>query len=352
MRRTLQPTAAALPPVPPPRIVAVTPTGDNAMVTARDIGGMMAMMPAFATDAAGSLTATDTVSVERLGAGLDRMVRDGADVIATTGSFGECHTLLPDEFATLARECADVVARRAPLFVGVTSANARETVAKMRVVADTAADGVLLGVPYYFPSTVENAVRFFREIAELFPKLAILIYHNPALHHVTLPVESFEALVKIPQIVGMKDSHRDTTAFLRLQEVVRGKIGVMVNAIQYVPYAQMGASGFWSIDAWMGPWPFFALRDAVKRGDLKAAQTIILELAGPTRAMNLSWRETAAKLAIAMAGYVEPGPLRPPFLDIPAEVIEAQKKKVERWQRLCAKYSPAYASAPKRAAAG
>src|SRR5262249_59989727 len=147
----------------------------------------------------------------------------GAAVIATAGSFGECHTLLPDEFVLLARECADVVARRVPLFVGVTSANARETVAKMRVVADTAADGVLLGVPYYFPSTVDNAVRFFREIAELFPKLNILIYHNPALHNVTLPVECFEALVKIPQVVGMKDSHRDTTTFLRLQEIIRGK---------------------------------------------------------------------------------------------------------------------------------
>jgi len=322
------------------------------MLRASDLGGMMAMMPAFATDTAASLTATDTVSVERLRAGLDRMVRDGADVIATTGSFGECHTLLRDEFAVLARESVEVVRQRAPIFVGVTSVNARETVARMRIVADTAADGVLLGVPYYFPSTVDNAVRFFREIAELFPKLAILIYHNPALHHVTLPVECFEALVKIPQIVGMKDSHRDTTTFLRLQEIIRGRISVLVNQIQYVPYAQMGAPGFWSIDAWMGPWPLFALRDAVKRGDLKAAQTIILELTGPTRAMNLSWRETAAKLAIAMAGYVEPGPLRPPFLDIPAEVIEAQKKRVERWQRLCAKYAPAYETAVKRAAAG
>ena len=321
------------------------------MLTSRDIGGLMAMMPAFATDTAASLSATDTVSVERLRAGLDRMVRDGADVIATTGSFGECHTLLHEEFATLARECVDVVKKRVPLFVGVTSVNAREAVARMRIVADTSADGVLLGVPYYFPSTVDNAVRFYREIAELFPKLNILIYHNPALHHVTLPVECFEALVKIPQIVGMKDSHRDTTTFLRLQEIIRGKISVMVNAIQYIPYAQMGAAGLWSIDAWMGPWPLFALRDAVKRGDLKAAQTIILELTGPTRAMNLSWRETAAKLAIAMAGYVEPGPLRPPFLDIPADVIEAQKKRVEKWQRLCAKYSPAYEGAGKQVAA-
>jgi dihydrodipicolinate synthase/N-acetylneuraminate lyase len=321
------------------------------MISSSDIGGMMAMMPAFATDAAADLSATDTISVERLRAGVDRMVRDGADVIATTGSFGECHTLLPDEFETLARETADVVRRRVPLFVGVTSANARETVAKMRVVADTAADGVLLGVPYYFPSTVENAVRFFRDIAELFPKLAILVYHNPALHHVTLPVEAFEALVKIPQIVGMKDSHRDTTTFLRLQEVIRGKISVLCNALQYVPYAQLGAAGFWSIDAWMGPWPFLALRDAVARGDLQAAKAITLDLAPPvTRKPNLSWRETASKIAIAMAGYVEPGPLRPPFLEIPADVIEAQKKRVERWHRLCAKYKSAYEAAPKRAA--
>lgn len=321
------------------------------MLTAGDIGGVMAMMPAFAKDDAADLSATDTVSVERLRAGLDRMVRDGANVIATTGSFGECHTLLPDEFRTLAHESAQVVKRRVPLFVGVTSANARETVAKMRVVAETAADGVLLGVPYYFPSTVDNAVRFFRDVAALFPKLNILVYHNPALHHVTLPVEAFETLVKIPQIVGTKDSHRDTMTFMKLQQVIAGKINVMCNQLQYVPFAQLGAAGFWSIDAWMGPWPQFALRDAVKRGDIAAAKAIMLDIAGPgTRKTNLSWRETGAKLAVAMAGYVEPGPLRPPFLEIPADVVDTQRKRVARWQELCAKYAPAYQAAPKRAA--
>ena len=321
------------------------------MLTASDIGGMMAMMPAFATDGATDIRATDTVSVERLRSGLDRMVSDGADVIATTGSFGECHTLLPEEFRTLAHESVAVVRRRVPLFVGVTSVNARETVAKMRVVADTAADGVLLGVPYYFPSTVENAVRFFRDIAELFPKLNILVYHNPALHHVTLLVEAFEALVNIPQIVGMKDSHRDTMTFIKLQQVIAGKISVMCNQLQYVPFADLGAAGFWSIDAWMGPWPLLALRDAVARGDIEAAKAIMLDIAGPgTRKSNLSWRETGSKLAIAMAGYVEPGPLRPPFLEIPADVIDTQRKRVERWQTLCAKYAPAYQAAPKRAA--
>ena len=74
---------------------------------------------------------------------------------------------------------------------------------------------------------------------------------------------------------------------------------------------QLGAAGFWSIDAWMGPWPLFALRDAVARGDIEAAKAIILDIAPPgTRKPNLSWRETASKVGIGMAGYVEPGPLR------------------------------------------
>ena len=322
------------------------------MLGASDIGGMMAMMPAFATDQAADLRATDTVSVERLRAGVDRMVRDGANMIATTGSFGECHALLPKEFETLARETVEVVRRRVPLFIGVTSVNARETLEKMKLVADTAADGVLLGVPYYFPSTVDNALRFFRELAEMFPTLNIIIYHNPALHHVTLPVESFERLIKIPQVIGMKDSHRDTLEFMKLMTIIRGKISVLCNAIQYVPYAQLGASGFWSIDSWMGPWPLFALRDAVSRGDIGAAKAVILDIAPPNGAPkpSLSWRETGSKIAIAMAGYVEPGPLRPPFLDIPPEVVAAQKKKVERWQGLCAKYAPAYQAAPRKVA--
>lgn len=314
------------------------------MLTARDIGGVMAMMPAFATDDAADMRARNTVDVERLRNGLDRMVRDGANVISTTGSFGECHTLLPHEFATLAHESADTINRRVPLFIGVTAPNAREVVERMKIVSETKADGVLAGVPYYFPSSLPNAIRFYREIAELFPKLNIMIYHNPALHNVTLTLEVMQELAEIPSIIGMKDSHRDTLTFMRLQKIVEGHISVFCNQLQYVPYAELGARGLWSIDAWMGPWPLFALRDAVVRKDWAAAKDIILDI-GPkgTRKTDLSWRETASKIAIRFAGYVDPGPLRPPFLEIPEAVLEAQRKKAEDWKKLCAKYAPAYA---------
>lgn len=312
------------------------------MIEAQALGGLMAMMPGFATDDASDLGARNTVDVARLRTGLDRMISDGANVIATTGSFGECHTLLADEFKTLLDECVSVVRGRVPLFVGVTSVNARETVEKMRLAEAAGADGVLVGVPYYFPSSVDNAVRFITDVADMFPRLGVMVYHNPALHHVRLPVEAFPEIVKHRNIVAMKDSHRDPVEFVRLQKIVGGKISVFCFQGQYFQYADLGAPGFWSIDAWMGPWPQIALRDAVARGDRDAARDITVDIMGPvTVPLNLTWRETAAKIAIKMAGYVDPGPLRPPFASvIPPEVIANQTKRVERWKGLCEKYRP------------
>jgi dihydrodipicolinate synthase/N-acetylneuraminate lyase len=159
---------------------------------------------------------------------------------------------------------------------------------------------------------------------------------------VRLPVDAFREIMKNPAVVGMKDSHREPLEMARLCKLTAGKMSLMVNQGQYFSYADMGAAGFWSIDAWMGPWPLLALRDAVARGDRAAATDITADFAPPSTGAepNLQWRETASKIAVRMAGYVDPGPLRPPFVKVPENVIEAQKKKVERWQALCAKYRP------------
>ncbi len=310
------------------------------MLSAQDISGLMAMMPAFATDNAGDYRARSTVDVGRLHAGVDRMIGDGANVISTTGSFGECHTLLMDEFRTLAHETAAVNKQRVPLFVGVTSTHTREVFEKCKLLEGAKVDGILVGVPYYFPSSIENAIRFYKDIGEAFPHLNIMIYHNPALHNVTLPVDAVTQITQSPRVIAMKDSHRSAEEFERLQKIVDGRMTIMVNQNQFAEYAKLGARGFWSIDAWMGPWPQLALRDSVGRGDYERAMAITADISPPgAPKKNLSWRETASKVGIRLAGYVDPGPLRPPFVEVPAEVIEGQKARVAYWKTLCAKYA-------------
>src|SRR5229473_392172 len=84
-----------------------------------------------------SLDARVTIDVDALTAGVERMIGDGIDVLATTGSFGECYNLLWEEQQTLIRATVEVVRQRVPLFIGVTSPGPREVLEKMRFVQDS-----------------------------------------------------------------------------------------------------------------------------------------------------------------------------------------------------------------------
>lgn len=311
------------------------------MVTAKDVQGVMAMMPSFSTDDAGNLNARSTVAVDNLQSGVDRIIKDGVDVITTTGSFGECYNLHWDEYKTLAAAAVDAVKKRVPLFIGATSPNAREVVERLKFVHDIGGDGTLLGVPYYDAQSPDYMADFYSQIAGMFPKLGILIYHNPVNHKVKIPVSVFPRLVQYPNIVGMKDSHRDTREFVRLMEIIRGKISVMTNQAQMVPYYGMGANGCWSIDAWMGPWPVLHLRDLVRGGKDQEALQVIAEIMSAAGGERPGGNEGAtAKLPIEYAGYVKPGPARTPIVKFSEAAMERARKKAESWKKLCDKYRP------------
>jgi 4-(2-carboxyphenyl)-2-oxobut-3-enoate aldolase len=311
------------------------------MVTAKDVGGVMAMMPSFSTQDAGDLSSKNTVDVDNLKAGVDRMINDGIDVITTTGSFGECYNLHWDEYKTLAAAAVDAVKKRVPLFIGATSPNAREVVERLKFVQDIGGDGTLLGVPYYDAQSPDYMADFYSQIAEMFPRLGILIYHNPVNHKVKIPVSVFPRLVQYPNIVGMKDSHRDTREFVRLIEIIHGKISVMTNQAQMFPYYKMGAAGCWSIDAWMGPWPVLHLRNLVRAEKDQEALQVIAEIMSAAGGERPGGNEGAtAKLPIEFAGYVKPGPARTPIVKFSETTIERAKKKAEGWKKLCDKYRP------------
>lgn len=306
-----------------------------------ELGGLMAMMPAFTTPDGNDIRATDTIAVDNLRDGVNRMIGDGANVITTTGSFGECHTLLFDEFKTLVRATIEVVNKRVPLVLGVTSVNTRETYQKMKFVREAGGEAVLAGVPFYEPATVDNAVQFYQDIAEAFPELSIMIYHNPHNHRIHIPVRAFNKIIQNRNIVAMKDSHRVPLEMIRLHDVIHGKISHFVNQAQLYPYYELGAAGCWSIDAWMGPWPQLALLDAVRDGDAARAKEILADLTGGGGGGRPEGpSDNASKLGMVFAGYCNPGPNRPPFRVVSDAAVQRAKDRAENYKRLCEKYRP------------
>jgi trans-o-hydroxybenzylidenepyruvate hydratase-aldolase len=320
------------------------------MLSAKDIGGILAMMPAFATPDAVDIRATQTIAVDNLRDGVEQIIEDGVDNIATTGTYGECYNLLWGEFKTLAVATVDAVKKRVPLFIGCTSPNPREVIQKMNFVKDLGADGVLLGVPYYETLPVPDAIQFYHDIAELYPQLNIIIYHNPDNHKFTMPVAAFTEIIKNPNIIGMKDSHRDTRAFLQLQRIVKGKLSVFVNQLQLYPYYRMGAAGCWSTEVWMGPWPVLYLRNLVMRGEDDKAEQVITDLMGDGGGGKPKPGE-GNKRPQEFGDYCKIGPTRVPFLHFPETQLERAKRRAEHWKRLCDKYRPLVATDRARMAA-
>lgn len=324
-----------------------------------DFYGVCGMMPAFATEDASSLTATSTVDVDNLQDGVDRAIKDGMHAIATTGTSGEVWNLLYEEWQTLVKATVEAVDKRVPLLLGCTVANPREAVQRMKFIRDVGGEGVLLGLPYYNPLPIKDIATFYRQIAELFPDLSIMIYHNPINHRVYIPVAAFKELTKIPSVVAMKDSHRSVEEMRKLQGIIKGKISQFVNQTQLWPYYELGAVGCWSINAWQGPWPILALYDAVSSGDNEKAQVILADIDGGG---GDGWGQTAAAVVgftgeggggglgnrvHQRIGYIKAGAPRPPAaFGLPqtpeeeARADERAKKAADRWLALCEKYRP------------
>lgn len=308
------------------------------MISASELTGVLAMMPAFATPDATDLRAMQTIAVDNLKEAVDKIIKDGVHNLATTGTYGECYNLLFDEFKTLVTATVEVVRKRVPLFIGVTSPNPREVVLKMNLVKELGADGVLLGVPYYEPLHVNDAIKFYQDIADLFPDLNIVVYHNPDNHKFTIPVAAFTELVKKPNIIGMKDSHRTTQAFMNLQKIVRGKISLFVNQTQLYPYYEMGAAGCWSTEVWMGPWPILYLLEQVRRGNRQEAIDVITDLGGIGAGKPIPG--SGNKRPQEYADYCKVGPTRVPFVTFPEAKLTEARGRAAHWMRLNEKYRP------------
>src|SRR5437867_12862179 len=101
------------------------------MITASELNGVLGMMPAFATPEAVDIRATQTIAGYHLQEGVDKIIKDGVNNIATTGTYGECYNSLFDEFKTLAVATVEAVNKPVPLFSGTTSCNHREAVQQL-----------------------------------------------------------------------------------------------------------------------------------------------------------------------------------------------------------------------------
>ncbi len=249
----------AIPKILKPDWTRLMTTRTSELVPSDMKGGLWGFVPACSTPDAADVNAVDTIDTDALASLVDRLVRDGVDGIVTTGSAGESHTLSDDEYRTLITTVVETVNARVPVFVGASTLNTRDSIRRARVIADLGgADGIMSGPPMYLPQTAENAVQYYKDLAEAVPELAIMIYQNPHAFRITLPPGAFRELAQIRNIVALKQTSMDIFNVIGAIKAVKDKMSVLVlDQLMYPPAMMFGAAGAWSIDVCMGLGPRF-----------------------------------------------------------------------------------------------
>lgn len=320
-------------------------------VTGRDMRGIMAYPPTPALPGAGHVGAVDTVDLAATEQMIWALIEDGVDAIALNGTLGEMATLTLDEwkdFAGCVAESVRAVAPDFPVFIGTTTLNTRDTVSRMRFLADLGITGTLLGRPMWGEMVVPVMERFYRDVTEAVPELAIVVYDNTAAFRGIIPRRVYQTLVELPQVVAVKYAGGASVGFRYHNDMAHTGTNFPLMPIEtdwfpaWTMYGEELVGMAWSSTTAMGPGPVLELRDALQHGRTDDARWLTERLrwahepflVGQDFTEFAKYNVPLEKIRVNAAGYIRVGECRPPYaLDlVPREHVDTSLEHVERYK--------------------
>lgn len=315
-----------------------------------DITGVVGIVPTPATADADKWSSTNTIDRAETAKMIEAVQVRGINIIMTTGTFGECSSLLHDEMLAFTDAIVQTNRRRKPVFIGVTTLNTRETVARGRDILAKFpdVDGLFLGRPMWLPLDDVGIVRYYRDLAEAFSGVPLIAYDNPIAFKGKMSTEVYKQLAKIPELISTKHTGGPALAgdVLAAGEAMRI---LPIDTAWVEPARQFPdlVTASWSGNVACCPAPIGALAVAIESKDWTRATEI---------SERLEWASSAqfpeGDLAKFMpysiqighgrfkgAGLIDPGPARPPYSEAPDAFVEAGVEAGRRMREVQQQFS-------------
>jgi trans-o-hydroxybenzylidenepyruvate hydratase-aldolase len=325
-------------------------TNKQKLMTVDEVQGAWAIMPTPAMDNASDWNATDTVDLDETARAVEGMVDAGIDGILSLGTLGECATLTWEEKKQFIATAVEATRGRIPFFAGTTCLGTRDTIQQTREAYELGARGTMLGLPMWCAADLTTAVRFYRDVAEACPEMAICVYANTAAFRFDFPSKFWEQVSDIPQVIMAKygavpNLEADMAA-------VEKRVKFLPIESFYLDVAQAAPefnTAFWSSGAACGPALAVHLRDVVAQakasGDWTAAKELTEEMGktlwplipnGDFEEFN-KYNIGLEKERINAGGWMKAGPCRPPYVYVPEEYLGGARASGRGWAELALK---------------
>jgi 4-(2-carboxyphenyl)-2-oxobut-3-enoate aldolase len=226
--------------------------------------------------------------------------------------------------------------------------NTRDTIDRARALRAIGVDGLLLGRPMWSFLDDTDVVRYYATVADAVPELTIIVYDNPEAFKGKISTAAYAQLARIPQLIAAKYAGAGPALGADLEAVAGGMRLLPVDRDWYAAWTSAPDQilACWSGSASCGPLGHVELARCIAAGDRDGAAHLDAELAAASAgflpegnfALFSRYNVQMEKTRINAAGYINAGPSRPPYLNLPEAYAEGARDSGRRFAALHARY--------------
>ena len=244
--------------------------------------------------------AIDYPALHRL---LDFQLENGTVVVC--GTTGEASAMSYVERMRVIETVVRHVDGRIPVIAGTGSNNTESAITLSRDAALAGVDALLVVTPFYNKATQKGLIRHYTAIADAAVK-PVILYHVPSRTGVKCTAETYAALAKHPNIVGVKEAGGDLALVQKTRELCPEDFCIWSgNDDETAPMMLFGGKGVISVAANIVPREMHELTAACLNGDFTAAGRMQLKLRKLCEALFWEVNPIPVKTALAMMGYCQ-----------------------------------------------
>lgn len=254
------------------------------------------VMPAVTT----KFTANDQLDLDMFEKNIKAQMEAGVHGIILGGTLGEASTLGSDEKETLIKTSLAIANGKIPVVMNVAEQSTKDAIAMAQQAEKAGADGLMVLPPMRYRATDFETVTYFKAIANN-TSLPIMLYNNPVDYKIEVTLDMLEDLLECSNIQAIKESTRDITNIIRLQNRFGDRVKVFtgVDTLGLESLA-IGADGWVAGLVCAFPAETVAIYELVKAGRINEALEIyrwfmpLLELdISPQLVQNIKLAEVA-----------------------------------------------------------
>jgi len=245
------------------------------------------------------------IDEERLRELVEWQIAEGTDVIVPCGTTGESATLDYEEHDRVIRIVVEQARKRVPVLAGTGSNATVEAIEITRRAKESGADGSLQVTPYYNKPTQEGLFQHFKAIAEApgLENLPIVLYNVPGRTSVNMLPETVARLVKIANIVGIKEASGNLEQVKKVIDLCGPKFGVLSGEdAQNLEILEMGGVGTISVTCNVVPGRLAKMWDDFAAGRFREAREIHQALQPLHASMFFETNPIPVKTALGFLG--------------------------------------------------